>query len=256
MRQLYLAEWERTWSRPKTKITFFVYLIILILQSFWLSNWGIGFYHPELFVRLDATNFSLFLMKEASFFLVFIILPMLYIDSLSGEKSSGAYRMVLIRPHSFGKFLLAKWLVLGTWVLIFVCACFLIGNIYGHLRYEVPSKIVFYPGGPELSFGAIMGYQIAFFAVIAFIYLILLGISTLLSTYLKSPILVYFSLMVLLIGLLYFPIDFSFMLVNGQSALEIVSGKRTDSFLVNASLLFIGSFTASYWLFCKRDWVE
>lgn len=57
-------------------------------------------------------------MKDLALILFLIVLPMLFIDSLSGEYESGAYRLILIRPYSKVKLWFSKLIVQSLFSLV------------------------------------------------------------------------------------------------------------------------------------------
>lgn len=103
------SEWQRMWARKKTKVLLFGYLGLLLLMCRFLSAFKVSFYDPAHDVSLNSLNTAPFLFRELSFFLVFILVPLLAVDSFNGETRSGALRMVLIRPLARWRILAAKW---------------------------------------------------------------------------------------------------------------------------------------------------
>ncbi|MEK1829881.1 hypothetical protein AAAC51_14640 [Priestia megaterium] len=50
-------------------------------------------------MKIDSLNSAPLLLRDLSFAITFIVIPMFVADSFNGEYTSGALRMVLIRPH-------------------------------------------------------------------------------------------------------------------------------------------------------------
>lgn len=70
-------------------------------------------------VILSNLNFPVAVTREWYFTLFLLIFPILFIDSFNSEISSGAYRLVMIRPVGRWELLLAKWITQMSIVSLF-----------------------------------------------------------------------------------------------------------------------------------------
>ncbi|MGR5879744.1 ABC transporter permease subunit [Bacillus pacificus] len=82
-------------------------------------------------VILSNLNFPVAVTREWYFTLFLLIFPILFIDSFNSEISSGAYRLVMIRPVGRWELLLAKWITQMSIVSLFLLMAFIESYIYG-----------------------------------------------------------------------------------------------------------------------------
>ncbi len=143
MMQLLQSDWQRIWKRKKTFVSLLIFVAIVLLDCLFLGVQSFGAFDNVSSVPLTAQNFSLFLLKEVSFFLVLIIGPILMIDSFNGEYHGGQLRLVLIRPISILRLFAAKWINLAVILLLFVAVTFVIGEGAGHLLKPNVDSVVY-----------------------------------------------------------------------------------------------------------------
>ena len=132
MEGLLLSEYERTFKRKKTIIGLLFYCFILAFECFFLFLMdGISFYDAQHSVQLNSINTAPFFLRELGLFINFILIPMFVVDSFNGEYTSGALRLVLIRPQKRIKLFLAKWIVQASLFLAIILFTWLIATIFG-----------------------------------------------------------------------------------------------------------------------------
>lgn len=256
MKQLIWSEWERVWARKKTKIWLVLYPILVVLSILFMKTFGrgIGFYDPLHAVPINSLNFAPFLLKEVSFYLVLIILPMLFIDSLNGEHTSGAYRLVLIRPYQRWQLLSAKWVIQALISLVLLLITLVMGFIAGVLFFPSAEMVTFFQSTTVLTGGQVLVYMLAFYGFIWCIHLAILGIISVLSSILPNAILVYCGFLGLAFGMLYVNDAFQFLLLHGETAFRVLSPLGVPGVLWLTPLLILGGFIMSLWIWSKRDW--
>ncbi|SDW81111.1 ABC-2 family transporter protein [Marininema mesophilum] len=254
MKELFLSEWERIWARKKTIVSLIIYVALLGLFATWLHRGGIGFYTPKLETSLNALNFPTFLLKETGFILALIMLPMFFVDSFNGEYSSGAYRLILIRPHSRGKLLLAKWLSMAAVVAIFLSIAFIFSHILGQILYSAPNSITFYPDGDSYSAAGAFGYSLLYYLTFFAIYLALLGIASLISSFLPNTILSFFLILATLLATFYTPDSYHYFILNGEAAFRVLNGTDTTTFISSVLGIIVGTFILVYTYWKRRNW--
>ncbi|MCW6063956.1 hypothetical protein LAV40_15325 [Clostridium sporogenes] len=83
-------------GRKKNKACFTILLLDFIFNICWYKTFGegTGVYTPGISTKINSLNLPIFVMKDLALILFLIVLPMLFIDSLSGEYESGAYRLM------------------------------------------------------------------------------------------------------------------------------------------------------------------
>ena len=106
--------------------------LLLILHSVWVHTFGVAIYDTKgTEVILSNLNFPVAVTREWYFTLFLLIFPILFIDSFNSEISSGAYRLVMIRPVGRWELLLAKWITQMSIVSLFLLMAFIESYIYG-----------------------------------------------------------------------------------------------------------------------------
>lgn len=256
MYEIIWSEWERIWARKKTRVSLMMYVVLLVAFTFWLYRGGTGFYTPELETTLNALNFSVFLLKEMGFLLTFIILPMLFVDSFNGEYTSGAFRLVLIRPQPRVRLLGAKWAAMAAVVSLFLLVTFLFGQMAGWLSLPAVSQVSFYPEGEAYSFWGALGYDLLFYLTFFFIYLAYLGIASLISTILPNAILSFFLILGTLVGTLYAPDQLLIFVVTGEETFKVLNGINTFPFLVLLFSILVITYSLVYGVWNRKSWVR
>jgi ABC-2 type transport system permease protein len=249
------SDWERIWARRKTLLSMVFFVVLLGFLTLWLKRGGIGFYTPELETRLNSLNFSAFLLKECSFFLTLIIFPMLFVDSFGGEYHSGALRMVLIRPYSPVRLLLAKWLSMALLIFIFLAIPLIFGQIAGWLFFPHVSETSFYPDAKPVGIVGAMAFSVLFYFTVYLIYLALSGLGSLICTIVSNPILAFFLILGSLFGTLYISRKFQFLLLNGEITFQVLNGIHTGAFLVTLFAVIVVTYGATFLLWKRKNWV-
>lgn len=252
MKEILTSEWERMWGRKKTQIGLGFFMVYVFFMCLFLHGFGISFYSPEQSVRLNALNFPPFLLKEVSFAILLVFLPMFVVDSLNGEYQSGAYRMVLLRPQSRLKLLLAKWLmqvlVLGSMILF----TFVLGWIWGHL-FLPDLKTTSFLGTEALDgIGAFL-YSLTFYGLTFFIMLGVLAIGSFISIVMPNMILSFAGWLAFLIGSVYVWGKMVFLLFSSSTLFNLL-GRGTDMYVypVTICLLVVGM-VASGLVWWRKD---
>lgn len=265
MKSLIYSEWERIWGRKKTVGCFLSYLISMglitwVMHRSLLFSGGVAFYgfgmdHPDNETPLNALNFSTFLLKDVSIFLVVVILPMLVADSLNGEYTTGALRLVLIRPHSRRQLLIAKWISQAFMLFLFLAVTFVYGTVAGWLIFPQVSETVYYQIDQPLSILGAYGYNLVFYAFTFAVWLAILGLGSLLSSLMPNSILAFLSTVGVLIGVMYLSDHFSFLIYSGPDLFRIMSGPGMGLFVLKVvvTLLISTLLTLIYWN--QRDWM-
>lgn len=257
MKELIISEWERAWGRKKTQMLLIVYPVLVFLTEWFVLQFGVGFYDMEHEVSLHALNFPLFSLRDLSLLLTFVIAPMLWVDSFSGEYSTGAYRMVLIRPYSKGKLLAAKWfsqaVLTGTLLLI----PFVMSQIVGWINLSNPSVTTFfYEGAERYDMEEAILYQLCFYGWIYLILLVCQSVCALLSTWMPNPILSFLAYAGGLIGSIYLADSFIILFGHTDGIFRLMAGKADDGVYYVLFGTLVVSLVSIYGSWQKKDWVK
>ncbi|GIP27071.1 ABC transporter permease [Paenibacillus sp. J23TS9] len=256
MLQLMQSDWQRMWKRKKTFVSLLIFVCIVLLDCLFLGMQSLGAFDNVSTVPLTAQNFSLFLLKEVSFFLVLIIGPILMIDSFNGEYHSGQLRLVLIRPISIMRMFAAKWINLAVIMGIFLVVTFGVGEVFGHLvKPSVDSVVFLNPDRPYNPAGAFM-YCLQSYGLFMLILLAQLSVTGLICTLLPSPIICYLGWVGVAVGSMYVSNTFSFLLFGISTIFEWMAGTYTHAFLLPVFVCVILGFSITMLWWKRRNWVR
>ncbi|MGL4373795.1 MAG: ABC transporter permease, partial [Turicibacter sp.] len=143
MKNLMKCELQRQFSKKSVTIFFISFLVFIVLCLFNLT-FGVGFYDPLVVTPLDGLNFAPFILRDFHLYLIFILCPLIVVQSFNAEYKTGAYRMVMIRPHSKLKLYIAKFIGCVIPLLIFLALAYLTATLIGYLILPTPSTTLFF----------------------------------------------------------------------------------------------------------------
>lgn len=109
---------------------FSAFLIIVFFNIWGLSSSQKGvFRFGEGSILLNNLNAPWFMMDGMSLLMMAALLPIIYIDQLSGELNSGAYRLYALRPYRRFELWLGKLLALAATTLVGILIIYIISMI-------------------------------------------------------------------------------------------------------------------------------
>lgn len=196
-------------GEKKTKVLLFGYLGLLLLMCRFLSAFKVSFYDPAHDVSLNSLNTAPFLFRELSFFLVFILVPLLAVDSFNGETRSGALRMVLIRPLARWRILAAKWALQAIVLAGLLAVTMWTGVLFGMWVMPDVATTSFYKT-ETFGFTGAMGYIIQYYSLGLLILMTVSGAAQLISLWMPNAVFSYAGVIAFLIGGIYVSPGWSF----------------------------------------------
>lgn len=246
------SEWQRMWARKKTKVLLFGYLGLLLLVCWFLSVFRISFYDPAHDVPLNSLNTAPFLYRELSFFLVFILVPLLAVDSFNGEARSGALRMALIRPLSRWKVLMAKWALQGMVMTGLMTVTMWTGILFGMWMMPEVDTTTFYKTEVLGPLGA-MGYILRYYSLGLLILMTVSGVAQWFSLWMPNAVFSYGGVIAFLIGGIYISPRMEFLLGGSDSIFKQLAPSPEADFIGLALGFVIISLTFSFLVWTRRD---
>ncbi|RAS72867.1 ABC transporter permease [Priestia endophytica] len=255
MKQLIWSELERTFKRKKTIIMLIVYLLLLGFECLFLfAMGGTTFFDPEHDVKMDSLNSSTLYLRDLAFFLTFILIPMLVVDSFNGEYASGALRLVLIRPQSRLQLFLAKWFIqcflfFGVLVITGVT-----GFLFGKIVMPNVEYTVFLGGHDVDAMGAFL-YTLKFYGIAFAIFLTIITLASLVSVLMPNAILSYVGLIAILIGSVYASDQLLFFFSLTDSIFYQLSGTSSENFLFLLFPILGLSIIINIMIWKKKEWI-
>lgn len=254
MKDLILSEFQRTFKRKKTIVAFVLYGFVLLFECFFLYQMDVSFYDPEHPVILNSINTAPFLMRELGLFLHFILIPMLVIDSFNGEYTSGAYRLVLIRPQSRIKLLFSKWIVLGTIFFGITMFTWLCGTVFGMVFMPFARETAFYQTGTMNIFQGLL-YTLLFYLLAFFILIAVIGLCSLICIIMPNPILSFTATVIVLVGGIYINDVFDYLFVPSDTLFKAMGEFQVD-FFISLFLIIVISYIINIALWKKKQWMR
>ncbi|MCY6355913.1 hypothetical protein [Clostridium sp. ZS2-4] len=256
MKPLIISELERIWQRKRTGIFLIIYILLTLGACMFLNFYKVSFYDPNTEIKLNSLNFAPFVMKEVHIVLMFVVCVMLFTDSLSYEKSIGAYRLVMIRPYKKYKFISSKWISLIITLLPFVLSTFLISTIFGMVYLpKVYSTTILNMTG-LFSAADMMIFNLKFYFLELVILICLLAISSIVSLVVPNAVIGAISTIVITGGLIYVHDKFDFLIINLQRIFEILTHVTEGTFSLMATCMIVIGFIVSAGVWSKRDCLD
>ncbi|WP_380164332.1 ABC transporter permease [Kroppenstedtia sanguinis] len=246
------SEWQRMWARKKTKVLLFGYLGLLLLSCWFLSVFKISFYDPAHDVHLNSLNTAPFLFRELSFFLVFILVPLLAIDSFNGEVRSGALRMALIRPLSRWRMWVAKWTVQGMVMASLLLITMGTGILLGMGVMPEVNTTTFYKT-ETFGFAGAIGYIVQYYSLGLLILVTVSGVAQLISLCMPNAVFTYVGVIAFLIGGIYVSEEMGFLLGGSDSIFKQLASHPEADFIGLALGWGIISWALSFLIWTQRD---
>ncbi|MED0979949.1 ABC transporter permease [Bacillus paramycoides] len=238
MGQILISEFERIFDRKKTKVLIVIFGLLLILHSVWVHTFGVAIYDTKgTEAILSNLNFPVAVTREWYFTLFLLIFPILFIDSFNSEISSGAYRLIMIRPVSRWELLLAKWITQMSIVSLFLLIAFIESYVYGTFFIRHAEETFFLDKQVIYGTGASILYTLKYYLILWFIASALLMLSSFVSLWFQNAIITYFVIVGLLVAGLYVNEEISYFVIGSESILRILSEGKVTFYLINGTIL-------------------
>ncbi|KIN82270.1 ABC transporter permease subunit [Clostridium botulinum] len=255
MKELIISEFLRMKGRKKNRASFILILVNFIFSICWYKTFGggIGFYTPDISIKINSLNLPIFVMKDLALILFLIVLPMLFIDSLSGEYESGAYRLVLIRPYSKIKLWFSKLIVQSLFSLVIFAVFFILSVISGYILFPRATVTNFY-NIPKVydQLGAFI-YNFKVIALMYFVSIAILALASLISSMVSKSVAAFLIVISFLIAGIYIGHGLQIIFLPFHNIIRLLSlGKRADFYIPVVSCLLICSFLSTL-IFTRKD---
>lgn len=253
-KRVWLSEWQRVFKRKKTIVGIVIYLLLVGLEALFLyAVGGVSFYNKDQDVLLNNLNTAPFFLRELGMFLVFILIPMFVSDSFNGEYTSGAYRLVLLRPQGRFMLFIAKLGVQAAIVVCLLAATWLIATAFGIVVFPSVQEVSFYNTIPLQPLQASI-YVLAFYVIAFLVLFAVICVGSAISSIMPNSILSYVGTVGFLIGCTYLSEYFFIFFQVSDTIFEILSQQQLASLLLIVSLIAI-SYIINAQVWKKRDWL-
>lgn len=256
MKELIISELERYMSRKKTLISIIFLMFINILWGLFMSKSGIGFYDANIITKLDSLNFSQFILRDLHVILLFIICPMIFIDSFNGENAEGAYRMVALRSYSRMKLMISK-LISGFIILVgIVLLLFIVNSLFGMIFLPEVTTTKIINHGITLGVAKAIFYNIKFYMLELLILLAAMIICFFISTISFNTIVAFILTDAFFILSLYIIDDFDVFLMNTKYIFDVLKEVNVFKFYLIPILCILFGILLSSFVWTKRDYIK
>ncbi|MCY6355912.1 ABC transporter permease [Clostridium sp. ZS2-4] len=164
MKELFISEWERLWSKKITWFCFFSIPLILMgtLKYYLKKNITIPHTSPEYTTFL---NFPSVAMQEQLITVINILALLFIVLSVTEEYRSGQLRMVMIRTYSFTKIVVAKYLVVLSTLLLFLICYFAASVAFGYMFLPKTQTVMFFFIKHPFMLKAALMYNIKYYMI-------------------------------------------------------------------------------------------
>ncbi|EQB4341568.1 hypothetical protein ACYJ2U_000618 [Clostridium botulinum] len=255
MKELIISEFLRMRGRRKNKASFIIVLVNFIFSISWYKTFGegTGVYTPGICTKINSLDLPIFVMKDLALILFLIVLPMLFIDSLSGEYESGAYTLILIRPYSKVKLWFSKLIVQSLFSLVIFVVFFIISVISGYILFPKVTITNFY-NIPKVynKLGAFI-YNFKVVALMYFVSIEILALASLISSIVSKSVAAFLIVISFLIAGIYIGHGLQVIFLPFHNIIRLLSlGKRADFYIPVVSCLLICSFLSTL-IFTRKD---
>ncbi|WDM21871.1 ABC transporter permease [Paenibacillus polymyxa] len=202
---IWRSEMERIWNRRSTLLLYTIFLLMVIANIVSLKiNGTMKFRFGEGIATVNNLNLPWLMMSEISLFLILALLPILYVDQLSGDIHSGAYRLYVLRPYRRFQFWLGKLFALSVTTIVFTGTALLIGILAGWTIF--PRSLTFFKYGSAEASTSLdaMSYTLVFYLVLTLVCLAKLMLSSAVCLFISRPLFSFIS--ILFISMFIYPL--------------------------------------------------
>ncbi|MFB5660288.1 ABC transporter permease [Alteribacillus sp. HJP-4] len=175
MKNLFLSEWERLWSRQSIwlLLAFMPALSLITALLFLRSNQGMSPNRPDY---ATALNFPVLGLSEHLFITFNIILLLLAGYIITEEYQKGQLRLILLRSYSMSQIFVSKLAVMAVVLFLFLFVYFLSSALVGAVFFEKPSQSLLFISENIVSNRAMMFYSFYYYVIAYFTCLAMLGL--------------------------------------------------------------------------------
>ncbi len=215
---------------------------------------GVSFYDRSHSVQLNSINTAPFFLRELGLFINFILIPMFVVDSYNGEYSSGALRLVLIRPQKRVSLFLAKWVVQASLILAITVFTWLVATLFGQIIMPHVSETTFLNTESMNVFEGLI-YSIKFYGLSYVIFLCVIGLTSFMSIVMPNPIMAYLGTVACLIGGIYISDQFIYFVFVSDSIFSALGNPDQHGFYISLLFLFAITHIMNVGIWNRKQWM-
>lgn len=255
MKLLIESELQRVWTRSKTKAILIILILITLAWSSCMRGWNVGFYDANNTMALNSLNLPVFILRDIHPALMFVFLPMLYVDGLNVEHTQGGYRNVMTRPYKKWQFIISKLIVQAIVTAIALIIIFIVSSLFGNLFFNSVESTKFFKNPNTLNFFGTLIYSLKFYSLEFLILFALLSVSSLICSIVPNGVLGVLLTIAFPVGTIYISDVFEFFLSSTKTIFDALGNSAPLSFYGILSSIIIIGIGGSIFLWQKKDWV-
>lgn len=189
---IWISELERDWKKKSKIVLFSAFLIVIIFNIWGLSSSQKGvFRFGEGSILLNNLNAPWFMMDGMSLLMMAALLPIFYIDQLSGELNSGAYRLYALRPYRRFELWLGKLLALAATTVVGIGIVYIISMIGSKTFFSSSDTAALYGFKDEVGRLPAEWYTIKFYGIFLLTCLVKLLFCSAICVFISRPIIAF-----------------------------------------------------------------
>ncbi|MFZ5818127.1 MAG: ABC transporter permease [Bacillota bacterium] len=258
MVDLVLSEWERIWTKPRTRVLLVMVPCISIVTALFYQ-WNNQTLEPASRFYVSALSFPYMNFNVHLFLTLSFLIPLVAVDVFTGEVESGALRTVLLRPFERHQIFVAKLLALVSFLYVFLAAILIVSYPLGFLLLPYQPTVALFGMTAPAGWETTLLYTLRYYGYGSFTLLALMGIAVLVSVHSRSTISAAATVLgVWLFSLMLTRTPWSYLSIQElqtNELLRLLAGSWTSQagfFSVVAGYLLL-TLPAAGWNFTQRD---
>ncbi|WP_435921941.1 ABC transporter permease [Paenibacillus sp. DYY-L-2] len=192
------SEMERIWKK-KSMLVLYLIFILLISANIWggVLNGSGSLRFGAGRIELNDLNVPWFMMDGISLVLTLVVLPVIYVNQLSGEIHSGAYRLYVLRPFPRFQIWLSKLLALAATTIILIGFTFVFVTAASWLLFPKADTMTLYGSSESVHRSAAILYSLKFYALFALASLSKLMFCSAVCLFISRPLVAFVTVFIL-----------------------------------------------------------
>lgn len=195
---IWISEMERVW---KSKSMLILYLIFILLLA--ANTWGAMLNGSGNLrfgggrIEFNNLNMPWYMMDGISLVLTVVVLPVIYVNHLSGDIHSGAYRLYMLRPFSRVQILLSKLLALAATTIILIGFTYIFAMATSWIFFPKSNVVTLYGSNEPVSVTKAIMFNFNFYALFALVSIAKLMFCSAICLFVTRPLFAYITIFVL-----------------------------------------------------------
>ncbi|AZS13811.1 ABC transporter permease [Paenibacillus lutimineralis] len=202
----WVSEMERIWKSKSMLILYFIF-IALLAANIWggVLNGSGTLRFGEGKIELNSLTVPWYMMDGISLLLTLVVLPVIYVNQLSGEIHSGAYRLYVLRPFPRYQIWLSKLLALAATTIMLIGFTFILVMAASWLLFPRADMMTLYGSNESVHVSKAILYNFNFYVLFALVSISKLMFCSAVCLFISRPLISFVTIFILSF-LLYFKI--------------------------------------------------